>query len=216
MTGLDLAGDWRRLAGEAPQARAVGEELLRRWGEPHRRYHTLTHLRETLRAAGLLLGSDADADTDVEAVRYAIWFHDAVYEGRPGQDEEESALLAERLLGRMGVVPALVREVARLVRLTTDHHAEVADQEGAVLCDADLSVLGSDTEGYRTYAVAVRDEYRHVPDDLFSAGRIRVLKALLDAPLLFRTEHGRRRWQTRARANMRAEMERLRQTSAEG
>lgn len=212
MTGTDPAADWRRLAGEGPEARAVGEELLRRWSEPHRRYHTLTHLRKTLRAADLLLGSDEDAD----AVRYAIWFHDAVYEGRPGEDEEESALLAERLLGRMGVVPALVGEVARLVRLTTDHHAEVGDHAGAVLCDADLSVLGSEPEGYLTYAAAVRDEYRHVPDDLFRAGRIRVLKSLLDAPRLFHTEPGRRRWEARARANMSAEMERLRQTSAEG
>ena len=216
MTGTDPAAEWRRLAGEGPEARAVGEELLRRWSEPHRSHHTLAHLRDTLRAADLLLVSDGGADADADAVRYAVWFHDAVYEGRPGEDEEQSALLAERMLGRMGVAPTLIGEVARLVRLTTDHHAEAGDHEGAVLCDADLSVLGSEPEGYLTYAAAVREEYRHVPDHLFRVGRIRVLKSLLDAPRLFRTEPGRRWWEARARANVSAEVERLRQASDEG
>jgi predicted metal-dependent HD superfamily phosphohydrolase len=56
----------------------------------------------------------------------------------------------------------------------------------------------------------VRQEYAHVPDDLFRAGRAAVLAALLAAPALFRTAAGRRRWEHAARANVEAELAQLR------
>lgn len=93
-----LAESWSHLAGTGAEARAVGEELLDRWSEEHRRYHTLSHLWSALCAVEVL----REEAHDVDAVRYAVWFHDAVYEGRPGQDEDESAALAERLLSLMG------------------------------------------------------------------------------------------------------------------
>src|SRR5690606_9176241 len=42
---FELAGEWKRLAGPGREAAAVGAELLARWAEPHRRYHTLDHLK---------------------------------------------------------------------------------------------------------------------------------------------------------------------------
>ena len=84
------------------------------------------------------------------------------------------------------------------------------DVDGAVLCDADLAVLARDEDGYRRYVDDVRREYAHVPDELFRAGRATVLSALLAAPTLFRTDEGRRRWERAARANVEAELARLR------
>jgi hypothetical protein len=54
------------------------------------------------------------------------------------------------------------------VLVTKTHKVDYDDVNGAVLCDADLSVLGSDAPRYRTYAAAVRKEYADVPDDAFS------------------------------------------------
>src|SRR5690606_23963684 len=90
---FELAGEWKRLAGPGEGAASVGAELLARWAEPHRRYHTLDHLKAVLAAVAEL----ADAARDVDLVRYAAWFHDAVYRGEPGADEENSAQLAELL-----------------------------------------------------------------------------------------------------------------------
>ena len=200
-----LRAAWRRLAGEGERARAVGEELLERWSEPHRRYHTLSHLNDTLDAVELL----QDQARDVEAVRYAVWFHDAVYRGSPGQDEEESADLARRLLDRLGAEPEQVAEVERLVLLTRSHRPEPDDANGAVLCDADLSILGSEADEYLTYTRAVRAEYRHLSDRAFEQGRLRFLETTLRSPGLFHTEPGRLRWESRARDNMRAEADLL-------
>ncbi|WP_113702721.1 hypothetical protein, partial [Nonomuraea lactucae] len=159
----------------------------------------------------------AGAADDPVAVRLAAWFHDAVYDGRPGWDEERSAWLALSRLPRCGVPAARVAEVARLVRLTAAHDRLAPDDaNGAVLCDADLAVLGSpgphgphgpDGHGdYDGYAARIREEYAHVPDDLFRLGRAEVLRRLLAVPRLYRTPEAYELWEERARANMSREL----------
>ncbi|SDM65814.1 HD domain-containing protein [Nonomuraea jiangxiensis] len=198
---IDWTAEWRRLAGGVPASLALGAELVARWAEPHRRYHTLDHLAAVLAAAGRL----ADEADDVTAVRLAAWFHDAVYDGRPGWDEERSAQLAQSRLPGCGVPAARVAEVARLVRLTAAHDTLASgDRNGAVLCDADLAVLGR--PGYDDYAARIRQEYAHVPDPAFRRGRAGVLRRLLAAPRLYRTPRARELWEEPARANMAAEL----------
>ncbi|MFL1428600.1 MULTISPECIES: HD domain-containing protein [unclassified Nocardiopsis] len=203
--GILLGASWERLAGTSPEARAVGRELLLRWSEPHRRYHTLTHLWATLRAVDVL----ADEAVSPDLVRYAVWFHDAVYETEPGRDEDQSAALARDLLPMLGMAPERIAEVARLVLVTKDHAPAPDDADGQVLCDADLSVLAGAPDEYLAYTAAVRAEYRRVPDEAFRAGRSRVLRGMLDAPQMFHTEFGRIHWEAKARSNMLAELDRL-------
>ncbi|WP_017612854.1 HD domain-containing protein [Nocardiopsis salina] len=200
-----LRASWARLAGSSPEARAVGEELLGRWSEPHRRYHTLTHLWDSLRAVEILEHEAEHPDR----VRYAVWFHDVVHEGRPGTDEEESALVADRLLTLMGRDRGQVADVVRLVELTASHAPGEGDADGAVLCDADLSILASGPDRYLEYTAAVRAEYGHLDDRVFRAGRLQVLRSLLERPDLFHTPFGRTHWEHRARANIGAEAGRL-------
>lgn len=200
-----LGAAWRRLAGDGPGAATAGAELLVRWGEPHRCYHTPAHLRATLRAVDVLQEEARDPDT----VRYAVWFHDAVYAARPGQDEEDSAVVADRLLTLMGTSRGRIDEVMRLVDLTRTHRPAEGDADGKVLCDADLSVLAGAPVAYRAYTEAVRAEYNRYSDEEFRTGRIRVLRSLLAAPQLFHTDFARGHWEVRARQNMNAEIERL-------
>ncbi|MFE3190094.1 metal-dependent phosphohydrolase [Nocardia sp. NPDC059240] len=196
----DLLDRWTKLAG--PQARPVGEDLIRRYSEPHRRYHTVEHL-----AAMLAVIDDLAADADdLDAVRYAAFFHDAVYAMDGTDNEEASARLAETTLPTLGVDAETVAEVARLVRLTGGHHPDPADRNGAVLCDADLAILAAAPAVYAAYAVNVRAEYAHVPDNLFRPGRAAVLKALAEQPDLFRTPIARARYETAARVNLSAEI----------
>ncbi len=191
-------------AGE-PEPRPYGEDLLGRWEERQRHYHTVRHLAAVLDRVDELAGHAADPD----AVRLAAWFHDAVYRPDRSENEERSAQLAERALREAGVPDATTAEVARLVRLTVGHAPEAGDSDGETLCDADLSVLAGTPEAYAHYAASVRQEYGFVPDDLFRAGRAAVLRQLLDLPELFRTPHGREHWERTARHNMRAELDLL-------
>ncbi|WP_017596021.1 HD domain-containing protein [Nocardiopsis potens] len=202
MEHADLRRAWRALAGTGGRAEAVGAELLARWGEPHRHYHGPDHLRAVLAGVDALAAEAADADL----VRFAAWFHDAVYDGVPGRDEERSAALAERLVPECGRSAGFAAGVARLVRATAGHRPDSGDADAEVLCDADLAVLGRDPEGYRDYAAAVRRDYAHVGEADFRAGRAAVLRGLLAADPLFRTAGGRARWEAAARRNLAAEL----------
>ncbi|WP_202234185.1 HD domain-containing protein [Actinacidiphila reveromycinica] len=182
-----------------------GRELLARWAEPQRRYHTLDHLVAVLARVTELTVYAHDPDT----VALAAWFHDAVYRPDRSENEERSAALAERALAEAGVDAERIAQVARLVRLTVDHDPAEGDADGEVLCDADLAVLAGDPAAYAAYAAEVREEYGFVPDEDFRAGRAEVLRRLLALPRLFRTEYGRTHWEQVARRNVGTELELL-------
>lgn len=218
---MDRESLTRALLSRWPGPEQAGADLVRRYEEPHRRYHTTAHLAEVLDQVDALA---AEAD-DAEAVRLAAWFHDAIYDPSADDNEERSAALAERVLTEIGRSPGTVAEVARLVRLTATHdpaHGPAdadrnradrngtarnrADRNGAVLCDADLAILAAEPARYAAYAAAVREEYAAVPDEAFRRGRAAVLRRLLDLPALFHTAAGRERWEETARHNLRAEL----------
>ena len=177
-------------------------DLMDRWGEEHRRYHSRTHLLAVLEALDLLTGPTDPPRT----VLLAAWFHDAVYRGIAGQDEEESARLAEDRLAHAGLGAAEVEEVARLVRMTAEHHPATGDEAAALLSDADLSVLGGGPAAYARYLAAVRQDFAHIGDDDFAAGRAAVVRQLLELDPLFHTRRGQALWLETARRNLRGEL----------
>ena len=207
MPDEDLIRAWDDLIGRHtadPAAAIEGRALLARWAEPHRRYHTSSHLRDVLTG----VEEFADHAVDPDALRLAAWYHDAVYQGEP-DDEERSAQLAEADLAALGVDPSLVAEVARLVRLTISHQPGHGDRNGEVLSDADLAPLGVEPRRYRANSAAIRAEYAHVPDNDFRDRRARVVRELLSGPALFHTPLARSRWESRARANLADELRAL-------
>jgi predicted metal-dependent HD superfamily phosphohydrolase len=204
----DLLADWLRLMsgvvdpGSDPAVVAdAGRVLLRRWSEPHRRYHDVEHLAAVLSRVDEL-GAPA-------GVRLAAWYHDAVYDPRATDNEQRSAQAAGDALTALGVQLHLVDEVRRLVRLTASHDPGPEDTAGQALCDADLAVLARPWDEYQRYAAAVREEYRHVSDEDFRAGRSAVLRHLRGLPVLFHTPELHGRWETAARANLGRELDGL-------
>jgi predicted metal-dependent HD superfamily phosphohydrolase len=200
-----------RSGGSGPSPDPYAANLLDRWAEPRRRYHTTDHLLAVLDRIDVLEAHGEHAE-DPAAVRLAAWFHDAVYLPDRSENEERSARLAERALAELGVGADRTAEVARLVRLTVSHDPADGDTDGAVLCDADLAILASPPAEYAAYTAAVREEYAFVPDDAFRVGRAAVMRQLLDLPRLFRTPYGERVWAEPARRNMRDELAALTRT----
>lgn len=195
--GLDVSGGaWQ----------AAGEDLLARWNEPHRHYHDLAHLREVVLILDQLAHEGYDGGPTAVL---AGWYHDAVYRGEPGADEEASAALACGTLSGLGVAHRMTERVGALIRATAA--PSVPDEtDAAVLGDADLAVLAGSPQRYKRYAAAVRKEYAHVPDEAFRDGRARVLAGLLALPALYHTPPGRQRWERRARENVARELDELR------
>jgi predicted metal-dependent HD superfamily phosphohydrolase len=181
----------------------VRDRLVAAYSDPSRGYHDLRHLTEVCARLDELSGGGVSFDET--AVLLAAWFHDGVYDGRPGA-EERSAGWAEASLALLGVPAATVAEVARLVRLTETHRPADDDANGCALSDADLAILAAPRARYEEYAADVRREYAHVPDDEFRAGRAAILRDLLAKPNLFHTAYAREHWEAPARANVEREL----------
>ncbi|WP_167454706.1 HD domain-containing protein [Micromonospora arborensis] len=214
---VDLLDRWRVAAlgaGARPDAESTraGEQLLTRWREPHRHYHTVAHLTAVLD----VVDQHAELADRVDVVRLAAWWHDAVYDPRAAGDanERDSAALADSVLTGLGVPAPTVAEVRRLVLLTAGHEVAPGDTDGALLCDADLAVLATSPAAYERYAAAVRREYAHVPEPAFRAGRAAVLTGLLTLPALFRLPPLASRWEVPARDNVRRELAALTEPTA--
>jgi predicted metal-dependent HD superfamily phosphohydrolase len=203
-TALGVAGS----TAPVDDQRAAGLALLARWAEPHRRYHTTAHLAAVLSTVDELTAADA-AGHDAVAVELATWFHDAVYDPLRGDNEDASATLAETVLTSLAVPAGVVTETARLVRVTAAHEPESDDRNGALLCDADLAILAAPPSVYQRYADAVREEYAHVDNATFRAGRAAVLQRLLARPSLFNLGAARDKWERQARINLAIELSAL-------
>lgn len=102
---MDLRDSWTKTliaargGASAPDPAPYAENLLARWAEPQRHYHTVDHLTAMLHHIDALEEYAADADL----VRLATWFHDAVYLPERSENEERSARLAERALAEAGL-----------------------------------------------------------------------------------------------------------------
>lgn len=205
---MSLRDAWLELfpAGKGPAAGVAADDLIARWSEPQRHYHTAAHLERML----TIVDASADQADDPDAVRLACWFHDAVYDPTRMDNEIRSAELAASVLAGLDQDRARVAEVVRLIYLTSAHAVDDGDRNGALLCDADLAILGTAPAEYATYARAVRKEYRHVADDAFAAGRIAVLGKLLDLSEIYHLPAHRAAWEQPARANMTGEIRALR------
>ena len=176
------------------------DALVRRWSEPHRRYHTLGHL------AALLDWQDRQRER-VERpaeLELALWFHDAIQVPGRRDDEERSAALARTSLSAAAVPTEVVDRVAGLV-LATAHGRRAATPDEALIADLDLAVLGSQPADYDAYVDQVRAEFGWVPERRWRSGRRGVLEALLDGGV-YRTERFREELEGAAVANLRREL----------
>ena len=199
----ELRAAWTVTVGSGHAELAAFDDVIGRHREAHRRYHGVRHVTWVVRHIHEL--GAAWPVADLGAVTAAAFFHDAVYDPRAVDNEEQSALLAARVLGELGWTDERCAAVGRLVRATARHHAG-DDPDCAVLLDADLAVLGADPAAYQAYVTGVRAEYAHVDAAAWRTGRAAVLRDLLARHPLYATAAARARWEARAAANMIAEL----------
>lgn len=184
---------------ESKSSAQLWAELFLRHHEPHRAYHNLDHLAQMFEALEKMV------DAVPTAVSLAVWFHDSVYEPTSSRNEQDSAALMMGLCGGE-FVKSVLMEARRLILLTKEHVVGEEDENGRLIIDADLSILGAEPARYQVYAQAIRQEYGHVPDVAYREGRTAVLRCFLAREWIFLTEYGRDQWEAQARNNIRQEL----------
>ncbi|WP_280707489.1 phosphohydrolase [Bradyrhizobium sp. BR13661] len=174
------------------------EELSAAYAAPGRHYHNLAHIEDCL---GLLAGVDGLSAHERDILSEAIWWHDVVYVPSRPDNEELSAQLAER-----HVRADISSEVGRLIRLTKTHDLAADDRLGAILISIDLSILGAEPARYDAYAAAIRQEFIHVSDADFRAGRAAVLRRFAARPVIYPDAGFAAKYDRRARDNLAREL----------
>lgn len=209
---LDSAGFarlWRRLGGHG-DAGQILRDLMRAYAELHRAYHTATHIVDCLKK----LDSAREIAERPDEVEAAIWFHDAVYNPKAGDNEQQSAKGARRALTDAGVKLAAVERIAALILLTR-HVDPPQDHDGELLLDIDLSILGAEPDEFAEYDRQIRIEYNWVPEPEYRLRRAEILESFLQRPTIYRTPQFRERFQESAEINLRKSIDELRQRGGE-
>lgn len=201
-------GRWERLcarAGAKESPAGWHDRMLKAWQEPHRHYHNLDHLEECL----LHLDEVTPLCEDAVAVEFALWFHDAVYDPKASDNEEQSAELAAKFLSGAGLGAQFIGTVKSLILATKAHDpGDVPD--AAVMLDIDLSILGQPRPRYARYEEAIRLEFAWVTPAIFAEKRAAILESFLARGLIYETKWFHESFEASARDNLAWAVQRLR------
>ena len=192
--------DWQ---GKHIQER-IAMELKAAYSEPHRRYHTLQHIEFCLRE----LGRHDTHAVHLNEVRWALLFHDAIYDPRRNDNEARSADWACRVMQELQRSEEEIARVRKLI-MATVHAAQAETQDEALLLDIDLSILGADAAAFDDYDRTIRVEYEWVPEQAYRFARAAVLQGFLKRDRIFQTAVYEER-EAIARSNIERVLERLR------
>lgn len=183
-------------AGANGDSTRTFDGLVARYAQPHRHYHTLTHVDACLAWLDWFCAS-ASRPAEVEL---ALWFHDAVYDPEANDNEHKSAQLAIDELGSLGIAAEIGERIAGHIQATSQHTA--AGSDSALVVDLDLTILGAAPREFASFEDAIRQEYSHVAEPLFRAARKAVLQNFLSRPKIYRDSAIGSELESRARANL--------------
>ncbi|QHS62819.1 HD domain-containing protein [Chitinophaga agri] len=181
------------------------EQIVAQYSQPHRHYHTLHHVYTLLQ----LLLEHSDLIADNENFLLAIYFHDAVYDVKAADNEERSAMAAAEFLFQTTYPAADIEGVMQLIRATKTHENPGNNPDIDYFLDFDLSILSAPADTYNAYAQQIRAEYSIYEDEVYHAGRKKVLQHFLDLPSIYKTDLFRDKREAIARQNITAELQSL-------
>jgi predicted metal-dependent HD superfamily phosphohydrolase len=194
---------WQKLAVKA-DATPYFAAIEARYSEPHRAYHNLVHVLECLEE----FEPAKHLANDPMAVEMAIWYHDAIYDTRAKDNEEQSAALAIKVCGEINLPASFTQRVKNLILATRKHDAAV-EQDAPLIVDVDLSILGRPMQRFDEYQNQIRQEYSWVPAEQFAAGRSFILESFLARPAIYCTEFFRNKYECQARDNLKRSLSKL-------
>lgn len=208
-TGIELSREWVELVSDwasADEALAIFQKLSQLYNEPGRSYHSLRHISELLS----LLKKVPEPPKDLTALKLAIWFHDAIYNPKRNDNEENSAKLSKQVLTPMLYEGSSLPNMVYTLIMSTQKHKPVSHSyDCRLMIDLDLSILGSSKERYQEYTRQIREEYSQYPSYIYKIGRKQQLHRFLDSTWIYHTAYFRNKYDQVARENIRWELKNL-------
>ena len=174
-------------------------DLLSRYAQPWRAYHTISHIQHCLTE----LDGARHLCRKPEEVEAAIWYHDAVYDPKANDNEEKSAQLAQKSIAGIlgGTNPLFAGRVAELIQATKHARSPGADPDMLLLLDVDLAILGQSREDFEDYERSIRREYEWVKLSVYCRERAKILRRLA-WPTVYQTPFFQERYEGAAQDNL--------------
>jgi predicted metal-dependent HD superfamily phosphohydrolase len=133
-----------------------------------------------------------DYAVHLQELRWALIFHDAVYDPHRDDNEVRSADWACRVMEEL-CRPEDEKARVRGLILATAHTSEPRTADEALLLDIDWSILGADEATFDEYDRSIRVEYGFIPEHRYREARAEVLTSFLRRERLFHTAPYRQR-----------------------
>ena len=200
--------NWEKLTAfskkEEVKARLF-KEIEYRYAENHRAYHNLGHIGYLFQLLNTFVSNIANP----AVVGFAILYHDIVYDTYRKDNEEQSALIAEKHLTELMVKKELIDHVKTFIVATKDHtilEDFTLHQDLAYFLDFDMAILGEDFDTYKLYSKKIRKEYIQFSDEQYQAGRKQALQKFISSTSIYTTPDFKLVMEETARKNMQMEL----------
>ena len=177
------------------------DEVEKNYSGKNRHYHTLQHLENLL----ITLTEVKSEIQHWEAILFTLFYHDIIYTALKSDNEENSALLAEKRMQQLSVSNDIIERCKNQI-LATKSHSKSTDSDTNYFTDADLSVLGQPWEIYSLYYKNVRKEYAIYPDFIYNPGRKKVIQHFLSMNSIFKTDYFYNQFEKVAKENLMKEL----------
>lgn len=197
---FSLSDRWHNLlvgCGDTSLVADFWQQLVEAYQHASRHYHTLDHLAYMFEQ----LSPHREAIDNWEALAFAVFYHDIVYDAKGQDNEAQSAAVMKRQLKELGVAEATIQLCESHILATKNHKAGVSEDTLYIL-DADLAVLGDSREVYAEYTEQIRREYKMYPMFLYKKGRKKVLRHFLAMDRIYKTEPFYQEREQQARENL--------------
>jgi predicted metal-dependent HD superfamily phosphohydrolase len=188
---------WEKLREYAPGLSVRDHAaLVDLYRAPERHYHNLQHVSDCLAELDVV----KEFARDPISIELALWFHDAIYDPKKNDNEEQSAEFAKIVLSRAQLPSGRIDTVTRLI-LATKTHAS-SDEDTRLLIDIDLAILGQPTERFDQYERQIRSEYGWVTEPVFRGKRLEILKNFFARTSIYATLPFALKYEAQARKNL--------------
>lgn len=194
---------WQALASgycsDSTIIEAYWKDILNRYQEPHRAFHTVNHLQ--------YIFNELHTVECTDSMNFSVWYHDIIYKPGSNKNKKNSAIYATAALNHLSVPKNIQHNVKIMIEATQLHHSE--DNQTQLFLDADMAILGSSSAQYSQYLKALKREFNSIPKVLYNRGRKRFIMQTLSAEKIFNSDYFGQRYEQQARENLTNEMARI-------
>lgn len=148
------------------------DTLLEMWNEPHRSYHSESHLVDIIDM--IFEDKEQYTEREFELLLLTALFHDCIYNPEKNDNEEKSA---QFLVNNTINITDDIWEVYKMILDTKDHQSN--DELSNIFINYDMDITSRNIDLLIEWEKGIREEYSMYSDEMYKMGRLTFLNSLI-------------------------------------